>query len=298
MKTNLNRRQFLQGTAALAGAALTATSTWLPAAEATKRTATDQVTLGKTGIKLSRLGMGTGSNGGRTQRDLGQEGFTRLVRHAYDQGITYIDTAGNYNIHEMIGKAIKGLPREKLYIQSKLAGNPGNARERIDEFRQELGTDYLDSLLIHCATKNSWHEDLKRLMDVLLDCQDKKIIRAKGVSCHGLPGLTRAAQVDWVDVHLVRINHVGRHMDGTTGAWSEASDREKALQEIRTMRQKGRGIIGMKLIGNGEFTSAEEREKSIRYVMQSGLVDAAVIGFKSTAEIDEGIERVNRALAG
>jgi len=296
----LSRRQFLTASAALASAALFAPST-LIAAPARKLTAVDQVPLGKTGLKLSRLGLGTGTNGGQVQRDLGREGFTRLIRYAYDQGITYIDTAQNYQTHEMIRDAIKGLPREKLFIQTKMPGVPEKPLEVLDRYRKELDVDYLDSVLTHCATTTDWDDQRRRVLDALAEAKEKKLIRAKGVSCHGLPGLTRATQVDWVDVHLVRLNPQGRHVDGLTDRWNSdgyETTMPDALKEIKAMRAKGRGIIGMKLIGNGDFKSPEDREKSIRYAMQSGVLDAAVIGFASTAEIDEAITRINRALAG
>jgi predicted aldo/keto reductase-like oxidoreductase len=295
----ISRRHFFQTTAAFASAALLPSSVLL-AAEKVKRTAVDQVTLGKTGIKLSRLGIGTGSNSGQIQRNLGREGFNRLIRYAYDHGITYVDTAQNYQTHDWIRAAIKGLPREKLYIQTKMPGAPEKPLEVLDRYRKELGVDYLDTVLSHCATTHEWHEERRRVLDALEEAKEKKIIRAKGVSCHGLPALTRATELNWVDVHLVRLNPQGRHIDGPTSQWNAngyETTLPDALKEIKAMRAQGRGIIGMKMIGNGDFTKPEDREKSIRYAMQCGLLDAVVIGFKSPAEIDEAIERMNRALA-
>ena len=265
-----------------------------------KRTAIDQVSLGKTGLKLSRLGIGVGSNSGNVQRSLGRDAFNRLVRHAYDRGITYIDTADSYGTHEWVRDAVKGLPREKLFIQSKMGGVPRKPLEELDRFRKELNVDYIDSLLVHCATTKKWDEERKRLMDALDEAKEKKIIRAKGVSCHSLPALSRSAQLDWVNVHLVRINPQGAHIDTpaeAVDAHSDASHLPDVEKQIRTMRDKGHGIIGMKIIGNGDFTKPEDREKSIRYAMQCGLLDAVVIGFKSPGEIDEAIERIDKALA-
>ena len=297
MNTNsLSRRQFLGSSAALASTALFS-PLGLFAADKPKRTAVDQITLGKTGVKLSRLGFGTGSDGGSVQRALGRTGFERLIRYAYDQGITYIDTAQNYQIHEWVRDAIKGLPREKLYLQSKMPGVPEKPLEVLDRYRRELGVDYLDSLLVHAAMTRTWDDERKRVMDALEEAKEKKIIRAKGVSCHGLPALTRSTQTDWVDVHLVRINPQGRHIDGKTGEWAEPGNTDAALKEIKAMHGKGRGVIGMKIIGNGDFTKAEDREKSIRFAMGCQEIDAIVIGFKNTAEIDEAIRRMNQALA-
>lgn len=297
---NISRRQFIKGTAALAGAAMLSSCSSNPFAKGVKQTAVDQVTLGKTGIKLSRLGIGTGSKGGSIQRALGADGFNRLIRYAYDQGITYIDTADSYKTHTMVREAIKGLPREKLFIQSKMPGIPEKPRAELDRFRTELGVDYIDSLLCHCMVKSNWEEDHNRMMDIFEEAKDKQIIRAHGVSCHSLPATTKAAELGWVDVNLVRINPQGAHMDTPEEIWNAVSNQSHlpdVLRQVKVMRENQHGIIGMKIIGNGDFTDAKDRETSIRFTLQSGLVDAVVIGFKNTAEIDEAIERINSALA-
>lgn len=296
----ITRRQFLGSAAAftsgvlLSGVALHA----MPVVRIP--TAVDQVRLGNTGIKLSRLGMGAGSIGGSIQRALGQDGFTRLIRYGYDQGITYIDTADSYKTHEMVREAIKGLPREKLFIQTKMPGNVKNPLEAIDRYRKELGVDYIDSLLTHCTVTKNWDEERKRYLDAFEEAKQKKIIRAHGVSCHSLPALTKAAEIDWCDVHLVRVNPQGAFLDTPAETWnakSNASHLGPVVEQMKIMKRKERGVIGMKLIGNGDFKKFEDRKKSIRYAMQSGLLSAAVIGFKSTAEIDEAIKLMNEALA-
>lgn len=296
----ITRRQFIKGTAALAGATFLSSCNIGPLAIGRKPTAVDQVPLGKTGLKLSRLGFGTGSKGGSIQRALGANEFNRLIRYAYDQGITYIDTSESYRTHTMVREAIRGLDREKLFIQSKMPGLPEKPLEVLERYRKELGVDYIDSLLVHCAVRADWDEGRKRLLDAFEEAKAKKIILAHGVSCHTLPALTKAARLDWVDVNLVRINPQGAHIDTTVEQWdakSNASCLPAVLEQIKVMRQNRHGVIGMKIIGNGDFTQPEDREKSIRFTMQSGLVDAVVIGFKSTAEIDEAILRINSALA-
>ncbi len=301
MKTReLSRREFIARTAAVAGGVLLAPLVARAAAGAAKRTAADQVTLGKTGIKLSRLGIGTGSTNGNIQRALGKDGFNRLLRYAYDQGITYIDTADAYKTHTYVCDAIKGLPRDKLFIQSKMVGVPEKPLEVLDRFRKELGVEYIDSVLVHCTISRNWDEECKRVMDALQDAKDKKIIRAHGVSCHSLPAVKRAVELDWVDVHLVRINPQGVVIDTDSEQvfdQSNASHVPAVMAQLKLMREKKRGVIGMKLIGDGAFTRPEDREKAIRFVMQSDVTDAVVIGFKSPAEIDEAISRINAALA-
>ncbi len=301
----LSRRHFLQTSAAFAGAALL--SRWSTAqlraatpASAATRTAADQVTLGKTGIQLSRLGFGTGSNNGHSQTALGKDEFTKLIHYGYDQGITYIDCAQTYATFEWIADATKGLPREKLFIQSKVPGQPEKILEAIDHHRKVFNTDYVDSLLIHCMIKDQWTDEWKRIMDAFNEAKEKKWIRAKGVSCHSLPALRAATASDWSEVHLVRVNPQGKRMDGEAQeVWNNddpTHDVAPVLTEIKKMHTKGHGVIGMKIIGNGQFVKAEDREKSVRFAMGCKEIDAIVIGFTSKEQIDEAIERMNRAL--
>ena len=297
------RRQFIQTSTAVAGTALFAP--WAladaPAAAGTPvvRTATDQVTLGNTGIKLSRLGFGTGSNNGRVQLAEGKAAFVDLIHYAYDHGITFIDTAESYQTFGVIADAIKGLPREKLFIQSKMEGSPADALAVIDNHRKTFNTDYVDSLLVHCVTSGSWGDQRKRAMDALDQAKEKKWIRAKGVSCHTLPALRSAVAMDWTDVHLVRVNPQGSYTDteAERDNWrARGGDIAPVMEQVKAMHAKGRGIIGMKICGNGTFTDAADREKSIRFAMSQKEIDAVVVGFKNRQEIDEAIERINRAL--
>jgi 1-deoxyxylulose-5-phosphate synthase len=302
MKTSrFSRRQFIQNSVTAAGALVLGADSILSTrgATTTKRTAVDQVTLGQTGIKLSRLGMGTGSNSGQVQFDLGREGFNSLVKYAYDQGITYFDSSLTYKTFEWLGGAIKGLPREKLFIQSKIPGQPEKVLEAIDHHRKVFDTDYVDTMLIHCMIKEGWTDQWRRIMDGFDEAKQKGWIRSKGVSCHSLPALRDATATPWAQVHLVRVNPQGRRIDGPEeSVWNDkVHEVLPIVSELKAMKAKGRGTIGMKIIGNGEFVDAEDREKSIRFAMSMPELDAVVIGFKNRGEIDEAIKRINSALA-
>lgn len=299
----MNRRQFIRTSAAAAGAALTS-QFWFPksfAATAAKRTAVDQVPLGNTGIKLSRLGIGTGSNNGFVQTSGGKEQFIKLIHYAHERGVTYVDTAQSYATFPWIGDAIKGLPREKVFIQSKVPDRPTDVLATIDRHRKTFNTDYIDSLLIHCMTRGNWTDadQWKRVMDAFDEAKEKKWILSKGVSCHSLPALKAATASDWNQVHLVRINPQGKHMDTRSGAWNGevTSEINPVVEEIKSMHAKGRGVIGMKIFGNGDFKERSDREKSIRYAMKFKEIDAIVIGFSKPEEVDEAIEMMNTALA-
>ena len=292
----INRRQFIR-TSAVAAASVAL----LPRAfaAATKRTATDQVTLGNTGIKLSRLGIGTGSSNGHEQTDVGKQAFIKMIRHGYDSGITYIDCAERYATFPWIAEAIKGLPREKLFIQSKIPTPSDDILAAIDAHRKNFNTDYVDSMLVHCQTDEKWTDTWKRAMEGFNVAKEKKWIRAKGVSCHTLPALKTAVNSDWTETHLVRINPEGKYMDGAKSAWGPNATVEvdPIMEQIKTMHAKGHGVIGMKIFGNGDFKDPAEREKSIRFAMSKPEIDAIVIGFITPEQIDEAVGKINGILA-
>ncbi len=300
---NFSRRHFLKTSTVASGALLLPPLAWaetnaVVSDMVAKRTAVDQVTLGKTGIKLSRLGFGTGSGNGAVQIADGKDAFVNLIHYAYDQGITYFDTSEHYQTFNWIADATKGLPREKLFIQSKVDGQPVDVLAVIDSHRKILNTDYVDSLLVHCMTSGQWTDQWKRVMDAFDTARERKWIRAKGVSCHTLPALRASVASDWPEVHLVRVNPQGSYIDSEQDGWEQTSnDVVPVIRQIKTMRAKGRGVIGMKICGNGTFTNPADREKSIRFAMSRRDIDAVVIGFKNRQEIDEAIKRINRALA-
>lgn len=303
-KNEISRRQFIKGAAATAGIALAATP--ILGTATPPKSAFDKVTLGNTGIKLSRLGIGTGTVSGSVQRSLGHEKFNEMIRYAYDRGITYIDTADSYQTHPWVREAIQGIPREKLYIQSKIPfmgsrGGMGSPLATLDRFRKELNVDYIDTVLIHCQISPDWDEQTKALRDAMEEAKQKQIIRAHGVSCHSLPALRKAAALDWVDVNLVRINPQGVNIDTPQAAVFDTSNESHVpavVEQLKAMRKNGHGIIGMKLVGQGDLRTVAERKRSLTWVMQNDLVDAVVIGMKSKEEIDEAVMHINNAFAG
>jgi predicted aldo/keto reductase-like oxidoreductase len=295
--SDLTRRGFLGHSAAAVGA-LAAGAALTRAAEARPKptSAASQVELGRSGVKTSLLGMGTGSVGVKhssNQVKLGEEKFKKLVRYAYDRGITYFDTADQYGSHIYLREALRGIPREKLFIQTKTrATTAAMARADVERFREELGTDYLDTLLMHCMVKGSWPTDFRPVMDVLSEAKAKGKVRAVGVSCHGLDPLRAAAKNDWIDVDLARINPVGGRagrMDGTP---------EQVAECLKAMHARGKGILGMKILAEGTLKTPEKQLESLRFVLGLGCVDAFVIGFEKPEQIDQIMRLIETALKG
>jgi 1-deoxyxylulose-5-phosphate synthase len=270
------------------------------AAQTGKRAATDWVTLGKSGVKVTRLAFGTGTFGGRVQRELGQEEFTRLVRHAYDSGIRFFETAEGYHgMPEMLAIALKGIPRDSYKLMTKYS-TPRPTYETkatIDQFRKQLNTEYFDILLLHCMRQPTWPQDFARAADGLSEAKSNKVILAQGASVHGLPALQTFPGNPWLDIAMIRMNHNGTRMDtNDTRDVDQPGEVDVVVANTRKVHQQGAGVISMKLVGEGRFTKPEDREAALKFAMNLGCVDAVTIGFKSTAEIDEAIERMNRAL--
>jgi 1-deoxyxylulose-5-phosphate synthase len=288
----MKRRDFIRRGACGAGAAWLGSRAFakhvLAMPLAGKFNAYDTVTIGKTGIKTSRLAMGTGTVGSghhSHQTALGVDGLSALLLNGYDHGLRFFDAADSYGSHPHVAKALKHVPRDKVTVLTKTwARDPATARADIDRFRKELGTDYLDLCLMHCLTEADWTERYKGVMDVLSEAKEKGIIRAHGCSCHSIEALRAAAKSPWVDVDLVRMNPVGAHMD---------ADPETVSSVVREMKAAGKGIIGMKILGQGEMRTRQD--EALKFALSLGLLDAFTIGAESKDEQEDLIRRIEKA---
>jgi len=290
-----SRRNFLK--AGLAAGVLSGTGGL--SLRAARGTATDWVTLGKSGIKVTRLAFGTGTISGKVQRELGQEEFTRQVRYAYDHGIRFFETAESYHeMHKMLGVALKGIPRDSYRLMSKVTTREGvNPQEKIDELRTLANTEYFDVMLLHWQHTATWPSDTVRWQDGLLEAQSKKAILGHGASVHGLPALRRFPGNQFLDIAMIRMNHKGTAMDAEDYMTNGPGNVNEVVTHVKEVRKDGMGVISMKLVGEGRFTTREDRQAALRFAFNNAGVDSVTIGYKSTAEIDEAIENVNLALA-
>jgi len=266
---------------------------------AARGTASDWVTLGKSGVKVTRLAFGTGSMSGQVQRELGQDEFTRLVRHAYDRGIRFFETAESYGeMHKMLGVALKGIPRDTYRLMSKVTTRQGvNPLEKIDQLRKLANTDYFDVMLLHYMHVATWPADTVLWQDGILEAQSKKMVVGHGASVHGLPALRRFPGNNWLQVAMIRMNHKGTIMDAEDYRTSGPGNVDEVVAHVKQVRTEGMGVISMKLVGEGRFTNREDRQAAMRFAFQNAGVDSVTVGFKNTAEVDEAIENLNLALA-
>ena len=287
----MNRRHFLRQSSVAGGAALFAARSFprhLYAAPKAK-TAQDVVTLGRTGIRVSRLAQGTGTNGvnrsSNQTRGLGLAGLAELLRAGVDQGLTFWDSADQYGTHPHVREALKTVARDKVVLLSKThASTEKEMRADLDRFRQELGTDMIDIVLLHCMMSADWPKEKAGAMAVLAEAKQKGTIRAHGVSCHDFGALKAAAASDWVEVDLARLNPAGAIMDASV---------EEVTAVLADMKRQGKGIIGMKILGAGRLRP--RIDDALQYATASPVLDAFTIGAENRRELEDLLARIPKA---
>lgn len=263
--------------------------------------ATTRVPLGRSGVTASFVAQGTGTGGWNHSSDqvrLGRKGFERLLRHALDSGVSFVDAADLYGSHEYLRDALHTTPRDHYTLLTKIWTRParwatpsGGARAEVDRFRKELRVDHLDVVLIHSVDSGDWPERHARVRDELSALKGSGAVRAVGVSCHDFNALRTAADDPWVDIIFARINNRGG------AAFSMDGDVEPVSLVLKRARTNGKGVVGMKLFGNGRITESADIDASLRYVLENDLVDAMTLGMTTPAQIDDALARVNRARA-
>lgn len=279
----MRRREFLaQGGKAVAATFLASKLMALPQ----KVSASDTVTLGRTGIQTSRLAMGTGTSGwgGRSnQSSEGVKALADLLLNGYDNGLRFFDSADQYGTHPHVAEALRHVKRDKVTVLTKtFSRDPKSAKADIDRFRRELGTDYIDVMLIHCVTEDDWTTRFRGVMDVLSEAKQKGVIRSHGVSCHSIGALRAAAESPWVELDLVRINPIGSHMD---------ADPDTVVSVMKQMKASGKALVGMKILGQGAMRSRQD--EALKYALSLGLLDAFTIGAESKSEQQDLIRRIS-----
>ena len=285
----LNRREFLRKTLGVLPAAslgLLMPNTLVPA---TEKHADDRIILGPRKVEVSRLAIGTGTSGfaGHSEqtRELGISGLANLLRRGYERGITFWDSADSYGSHPHLNEALDHVPREQVQILTKThASTEREMKQDLDRFRKELGTDYIDILLLHLMTDRDWNEKKRGAMDVIARAREDGIVRTHGVSCHSLAALKTAAEEEWVEVDLARINPFGVRMD---------ADTKTVASVLKHMKKRGKGVIGMKLLGDGRLV--HRIDETLNYSLTHDFVDCFTIGIERYRELDDLITRIPEA---
>lgn len=285
----MHRRHFLRTSASAAGVVSLNHFPYALYAGTTKKTAQDRIKLGPRGVEVSRLAMGTGTNGGggssNQTKKLGVKGLAELFRAAYDQGVTFLDCADQYGTHPHAALALQGMKREKVTVLTKThASTEKEMRADLDRFRRELKTDYLDIVLLHCMLDDDWADRKKGAMAVLSEAREKGIVRTHGTSCHTLGALRAAAKNPWVEVDLARINPAKVAMD---------ADPATVIAVLKEMKAAGKGVIGMKILGAGALRS--KPDECLQFALAQDCVDCFTIGSESRAEFEDLCRRIPAA---
>ena len=290
----INRRKFIRASVAGAVGLSMAGSSLLSTGCSGGEVKVDRVVLGNTGLKVSRIAMGTGTTGmnkSSKQTQLGTEAFVELAHHAYDCGIRFYEMAEMYGSHPYVREAMKTLPRENVTLLTKFWSHPEpslqteSTQDILDRLREEVETDYFDIVLLHCIMHGNWNETHTKHIEGLAKAKQDGIVKAVGLSCHNWEAMVTAVDHPWVDVIQARINPFQSHMDGTPEAVSELLGRARA---------NGKGIIGMKLFGEGLNVTDQEREQSLEYALTQSNIHCMTLGMESIAQMDDAIERVMR----
>ena len=289
-----SRRDFLK-TSIVAG---TLASIGTLPLKATTRTATDKVILGKSGIEVTRLAFGTGSNNGHVQAALGQREFSKLIHYAYDRGIRFFETAESYATPAMLGEALKPFPRDSYVLMNKVTTDPGvDPLRRFDEMRRVSNTEYFDIMLLHWQRTADWVAETAHWQEGMLEAQAKKTILSRGASVHGLPALRQVPGNKFLQIAMIRMNHNGASMDGPVPDDGHRGDVTEVVEHVKQVKKEGMGVVSMKLCGNGTFLRHEDRVAAMRFAMQNAGVDCVTVGFKNNHEVDEAIDNLNLALS-
>jgi len=260
----------------------------------------EKVKLGNTDIVTTRLSMGTGfltRDGQSSLARLSYEQAEKMIHEAYNRGIRAFDLADSYGTHGYVGKALKAYPRSDYALFSKLwflrgrgipeDAHPGEETEaEVTRFLKEIDTDYIDCIQLHVVTSGNWNTELSDYMTELDKLKQKGVIRAHGLSCHALPAVETAVNESWVDTIHVRINPYGSKMDDTV---------EKVEPVVKQLHQAGKGLIGMKILGEGELVESDEQiDNCFSYVLQLGAVDVLTIGIEKISDIEDCEKRIRK----
>lgn len=258
------------------------------------------IKLGSSGLETTLIGFGTGVHASNRMSFLTRQEKNKsidMLLHAWDKGIRFFDSADSYGTHGLIAEAMKKMNRNELTLSSKIWVRGGGIPEPerldadvvVDRFRKELNTDYIDLVQIHCMVEKNWTTTQKKQMDILENLKTKGIIKAHGVSVHSLEAMKEALHSPWVDVIHVRINPYGIAMD--------KPNPEEVVEVIHQLHKSGKGVIGMKLVGNGKYRDQNKKiDDAIRFVLGLESVDMVIIGFESIEQINDYLVRTENAL--
>lgn len=264
-------------------------------------------TFGKTGHKLPVLGMGGSAfvqmfNAAYGVPLLSIDERVAMVRHGYDGGIRYFDTARVYGESErIVGRALKDV-RENCYVATKChISDPNKTRETVEKSLSELGMDYVDCVQVHspCIEAVGFDGAMK-VHAQLVKLRDEKMLRFIGLTTHiAFETVHKMIQTDGFDQVLLAYGYARRGMD------TILSNRNVEFRNLclNAAAERGMAIVAMKVMGANMFSHNSKRmvpgydEKrltqlpgaAIRWVLQDPRVAMLNIGVSMPSDIDQNL---------
>ncbi len=228
----------------------------------------DYVTLGKTGLKISRMGFG-----GIPIQRIDAQGTKELIHKMADAGVNYIDTARGYTVsEEYLGYALEGV-RDKFVLATKSMARTKEAMTAdIEKSLGNLRTEYIDLYQVH----NPSMEQLEQVMneggalEALKEAQAAGKIRHIGLTAHSVAVFERALELDWVETIMFPYNIV----------------ESQGEELIARCKEKNIGFIAMKPLAGGAIENAS---LAIRYICANDNVTVVIPGMAEEKELEQNL---------
>jgi len=232
----------------------------------------DYVTLGKTGLKISRLGFG-----GIPIQRIDAAGTCELIKHLLDAGINYIDTARAYTVSEaFLGEALEGVRSQFILATKSMARTKEAMAADIDVSLQTLRTDYIDLYQVH----NPSPADLDKViapggaLEALMEAKAAGKIGHIGITLHSADLFKRAVDFDWVETIMFPYNIV----------------ETQGEELIRTCAERNIGFIAMKPLAGGAIENAE---LALRFIAANDAVSVVIPGMAEPQEVKQNLAVMN-----
>ena len=228
-------------------------------------------TLGKTGLKVSRLGFG-----GIPIQRIDAEGTKELMHRLLDAGVNYIDTARGYTVsEEYLGYGLEGI-REHFILATKGRGwTKAEMEENVAISLKNFRTDYIDLYQFH----NPSLQDLETItapggaLEALEEAKAAGRIRHIGITAHSTEVFEKALELPWVETIMFPYNIV--------------ENQGEAL--IKRCKEKNVGFICMKPLAGGAI---EDATLALRYIVQNPCVSVVIPGMAEPRELEENLAAV------
>ncbi len=305
---NVNRRDFLKtGVAAAIGSVAAGSGVALAGESSNDSKQITTRPFGKTGRVLPILGFGGAALPEVWGNPLSTEDRVKLVRYAYDRGVRYYDTAGNYmESQSILGEGLKGI-RDKVFLTSKVEVTQANkTRQAFEKVLGELKTDYLDAILIH-GTPGLEQMTVAEAMKVhgeLVKLRDEGAVRFIGFSAHSYFDKALALiESDGFDLCMLSYGYIPRGYNQVFSA---------RMVELRNAcvakaHERDMGVVAMKVIGagilgawSGYVVPGFDKKRleqlpaaAIRYVLDDERIHILNIGMRLKQEVDANIKTLS-----